>query len=346
MTSRIPLLFAIAFAASAQTAFAQCTYVLATPTSLRKSDADTIVDGTNDDGAFREAIQHVADNGGGRILLLEGDYVFNNSTEIKISSHNIEIQGQGRATRIHVAGSKTPFYLNRAHDIVLRDIHFIVASKQLTQPVIHLFATNVVGNPTVRGCRFERIEVSVDSTVFPDDDPIAPCSAILLEAATSSARPDTDTSVFFNIFDSIVVKGCADGIRIRIQDTMPTKTAFIGHNSFCNVYIAKFERALSFEVSDAHSGTIAVDRNLFRNFVVQPTAPHARFDTGIKNVVGRNNTFENAIVYDIGGVPSDRDAWTIGSGARRTTLINCQFPNNSRYVDSGADTSFVGPRQQ
>lgn len=79
----------------------EATFIVAASDSRNKEGADYICDGVDDNVQIQEALNALPDNGG-KVQLLEGNYVI--SEEIKVSS-STTLQGMGNASRIIVGVS-------------------------------------------------------------------------------------------------------------------------------------------------------------------------------------------------------------------------------------------------
>lgn len=81
------------------------TFIIAAADSRGKASADYVCDGLHDQDTIQDVIDALP-VGGGRIILLEGNYYLSNL--IDITRHSVELVGQGRGTKlIAAAGSET-----------------------------------------------------------------------------------------------------------------------------------------------------------------------------------------------------------------------------------------------
>jgi hypothetical protein len=82
----------------------QATQIVATTTSLKKTGADLICDGTADDVEIQAAVDAAHAVGGGTVMILDGTYVL--AASIKLYD-NITLCGMGRATKLKRYGASS-----------------------------------------------------------------------------------------------------------------------------------------------------------------------------------------------------------------------------------------------
>lgn len=99
-----------------------CTFVVAASDSKNTLRADYVCDGTDDQVEINQAITDLP-AGGGRIILLEGEYDI--SSQITISKDNVTLQGQGFGTYLNVDSDIYGIAMVLRSEIVLRDFRLV-----------------------------------------------------------------------------------------------------------------------------------------------------------------------------------------------------------------------------